>query len=58
MDEIQSRISSRMYAPGFRVPSVRAMAKAMHVSISTVLEAYERLALRLDQVPGSTSPGQ
>lgn len=43
MTEIQSRIASRTYSPGTRLPSVRAQAKAMGVSISTVVEAYERL---------------
>ncbi|QXH53807.1 PLP-dependent aminotransferase family protein [Pseudomonas fakonensis] len=43
MAEIQARIASRTYTPGIRVPSVRAMAQAMQVSVSTVLEAYERL---------------
>ena len=43
MAEIQSRIASRTYTPGARIPSVRAMAQAMQVSVSTVLEAYERL---------------
>jgi len=43
MGEIQSRIAARTYAPGARIPSVRAMAKTMQVSVSTVLEAYERL---------------
>jgi len=43
MAEIQARIASRTYTPGARVPSVRAMAQAMQVSVSTVLEAYERL---------------
>ncbi|QXH44356.1 PLP-dependent aminotransferase family protein [Pseudomonas xanthosomatis] len=43
MAQIQSRIASRTYTPGARVPSVRAMAQAMQVSVSTVLEAYERL---------------
>src|SRR5690606_9992918 len=44
MDEIQSRITSRSYLPGARLPSVRAQAKAMGLSVSTVVEAYERLA--------------
>jgi DNA-binding transcriptional MocR family regulator len=44
MTEIQLRISSRAYLPGARLPSVRAQAQAMHVSVSTVVEAYERLA--------------
>lgn len=43
MAEIQSRIASRAYLPGARLPSVRAQARAMGVSVSTVVEAYERL---------------
>lgn len=44
MAEVQARISSRAYVPGFRLPSVRAQAQALEVSVSTVVEAYERLA--------------
>lgn len=44
MAAIRSRIASRAYLPGMRLPSVRAQAKAMAVSVSTVVEAYERLA--------------
>lgn len=44
MAAIQSRITSRSYLPGMRLPSVRAQAKAMRLSVSTVVEAYERLA--------------
>ncbi|WP_105421042.1 PLP-dependent aminotransferase family protein [Neorhizobium sp. T25_27] len=44
MAEIRSRIAGRGLVPGARLPSVRAFAKAMHVSVSTVVEAYERLA--------------
>ncbi|MCJ9674520.1 MULTISPECIES: PLP-dependent aminotransferase family protein [unclassified Neorhizobium] len=44
MAEIRSRIAGRGLVPGARLPSVRAFAKAMHVSASTVVEAYERLA--------------
>jgi DNA-binding transcriptional MocR family regulator len=44
MDAIRARIASRTYQPGSRLPSVRAQAKAMRLSISTVVEAYERLA--------------
>lgn len=44
MAEVQARISSRAYVPGFRLPSVRAQAQALGVSVSTVVEAYERLA--------------
>lgn len=44
MGAIRSRIASRALAPGARLPSVRAQAQAMGVSVSTVVEAYERLA--------------
>jgi DNA-binding transcriptional MocR family regulator len=42
MGEIQSRIASRTYTPGARIPSVRD-GSGHAVSVSTVLEAYERL---------------
>lgn len=44
MTDIQTRIASRSALPGERLPSVRAQARAMNVSVSTVVEAYERLA--------------
>lgn len=44
MAEIRSRIAGRRLVPGDRLPSVRAFAKTMDVSASTVVEAYERLA--------------
>ncbi|SMF58083.1 DNA-binding transcriptional regulator, MocR family, contains an aminotransferase domain [Xaviernesmea oryzae] len=44
MAEIRSRIAGRGLVPGARLPSVRAFARTMHVSTSTVVEAYERLA--------------
>lgn len=44
MEHIQSRIASRSYAPGMRLPSVRAQARALGLSVSTVVQAYERLA--------------
>ncbi|SCW34942.1 DNA-binding transcriptional regulator, MocR family, contains an aminotransferase domain [Rhizobium mongolense subsp. loessense] len=44
MAEIRSRIAARGLVPGSRLPSVRAFAKTMQVSPSTVVEAYERLA--------------
>ena len=44
METIRSRIASRAYPPGARLPSVRAQALAMRLSVSTVVEAYERLA--------------
>lgn len=43
MAQIRSRIASRTYLPGSRLPSVRAQARAMQFSVSTVVEAYERL---------------
>lgn len=55
MAEVQSRIASRSYLPGARLPSLRAQAQAMRVSISTVVEAYERLAAEgiISSRPGS-----
>ncbi|GAB3457188.1 PLP-dependent aminotransferase family protein [Massilia terrae] len=44
MADIRSRIASRADLPGARLRSVRAQAQAMQVSVSTVVEAYERLA--------------
>lgn len=44
MTSIRQRIAVRSLTPGERLPSVRAMAKSMQVSTSTVVEAYERLA--------------
>jgi DNA-binding transcriptional MocR family regulator len=44
MTEVRSRIASRSYVPGTRLPSVRAQALGMKLSVSTVVEAYERLA--------------
>jgi DNA-binding transcriptional MocR family regulator len=44
MDVIQRRIATRSLAPGEKVPSIRTLAKAMRVSPSTVVEAYDRLA--------------
>lgn len=44
MAEIRSRIAGRSLVPGARLPSVRAFAKTMQVSVSTVVEAYDRLA--------------
>ncbi|TIV67622.1 MAG: winged helix-turn-helix transcriptional regulator, partial [Mesorhizobium sp.] len=44
MGAIRQRIAARTLTPGTRLPSIRAMARAMQVSKSTVVEAYERLA--------------
>ena len=55
MHEIQSRIAARIYVPGARLPSVRAQAQVMGLSVSTVVEAYERLMAEgvLTSRPGS-----
>jgi DNA-binding transcriptional MocR family regulator len=44
MVAISGRIAERSLPPGAKLPSVRAFAKTMQVSVSTVVEAYERLA--------------
>src|SRR5574337_733107 len=40
---VRSRIESRALARGARLPSVRELAAKLHVSKSTVVEAYDRL---------------
>ena len=44
MDAIRRRISTRSLTPGEKLPSIRGLANAMHVSPSTVVEAYDRMA--------------
>ncbi|MGQ3676295.1 aminotransferase-like domain-containing protein [Xanthobacter sp. TB0139] len=44
MDAVRARIHARQFPSGARLPSVRAQARAMGVSVSTIVEAYERLA--------------
>lgn len=44
MTAIRQRIAARILVPGDRLPSIRALARTMRVSTSTVVEAYERLA--------------
>ncbi|MBZ9732261.1 PLP-dependent aminotransferase family protein [Mesorhizobium sp. CA18] len=44
MAAIRQRIAARTLTPGARLPSIRAMARSMQLSKSTVVEAYERLA--------------
>lgn len=41
---IKQRIVSRSLTPGAKLPSIRSLAGTMHVSTSTVVEAYDRLA--------------
>lgn len=43
MSTIRQRISGRGLAVGCKLPSVRSLAKSLHVSVSTVVEAYNRL---------------
>lgn len=44
MAQVRAGIASRTSVPGTRLPSVRAQSRALGVSVSTVVEAYERLA--------------
>jgi DNA-binding transcriptional MocR family regulator len=44
MATVTERITARSLPTGAKLPSVRAFAKTMQVSVSTVVEAYERLA--------------
>ncbi|MEI2264514.1 aminotransferase-like domain-containing protein [Erwinia sp. CGal63] len=44
MEQVQTQIAARAYLPGARLPSVRQQALLSGVSVSTVVEAYERLA--------------
>ncbi len=55
MEAVRTRIAARHLPPGARLPSVRAQARAMTVSVSTVVEAYERLVAEglIQARPGS-----
>lgn len=44
MHMIRSQIAGRSLVPGAKLPSIRSAARAMRVSVSTVVEAYDRLA--------------
>ncbi len=44
MEAIRTRIARRALTTGDRLPSIRAFARTMGVSPSTVVEAYDRLA--------------
>jgi DNA-binding transcriptional MocR family regulator len=44
VDAIRQKVTGRALAPGEKLPSIRRFAKAMGVSPSTVVEAYDRLA--------------
>lgn len=43
MQSVRSRIASRALPSGARLPSVREQARTLNLSVSTVVEAYERL---------------
>ncbi|WP_075215163.1 PLP-dependent aminotransferase family protein [Mongoliimonas terrestris] len=43
MATIHQRIASRCLSAGSKLPSVRSMARSLQVSVSTVVEAYNRL---------------
>ncbi|QDZ12053.1 PLP-dependent aminotransferase family protein [Devosia ginsengisoli] len=43
MATIRQRIAARSLVAGSRLPSVRVLARSMQVSVSTVVEAYNRL---------------
>ncbi|MEH3147856.1 MAG: PLP-dependent aminotransferase family protein [Methylobacterium frigidaeris] len=44
METIRRRMASRALVPGEKLPSIRGLAASLHVSPSTVVEAYDRLA--------------
>ena len=44
IQHIHEQIKNRSLVPGSRLPSVRALAGLLNLSISTIVEAYERLA--------------
>ncbi len=44
IDAVRGRIAARQLLQGTRLPSIRACARSMAVSKSTVVDAYERLA--------------
>ncbi|UFH50939.1 GntR family transcriptional regulator [Pseudomonas sp. KNUC1026] len=43
MDHVNQGIAARIWPAGARLPSVRGQARSLKVSVSTVVEAYERL---------------
>lgn len=43
MEHIRQQVSSRAFAAGERLPSIRRLAEKMQVSPSTIVEAYDRL---------------
>ncbi len=55
MAAVRQRVAARTLARGDKLPSIRATASAMQVSISTVVDAYDRLAAEgvIQSRPGS-----
>lgn len=55
MAAVRKQIASRQTAPGVKLPSIRSLAQRMHVSKSTVVDAYERLVAEgvIQSRPGS-----
>lgn len=55
MRHVSQGIAARTWPAGARLPSVRGQARTLHVSVSTVVEAYERLCAEgvLISRPGS-----
>lgn len=55
MRAVQHRIATRSLTPDDKLPSIRALAATTQVSVSTVVEAYERLAAEgvIHSRPGS-----
>ncbi|WP_151980655.1 aminotransferase-like domain-containing protein [Acinetobacter guerrae] len=43
IDYIDMQLKSRRLTPSMRLPSVRLLAKELHFSVSTIVEAYERM---------------
>ena len=48
MKAIRQQIAARSLVPGDKLPSIRRLAMTLHMSNSTVVEAYERLVAEGD----------
>lgn len=46
IQHINQQINNRSLMPGSRLPSVRALARQLNLSISTIVEGYERLVAK------------
>jgi len=56
ISEIEQQIKNRSLMPGARLPSVRKLANNLGFSVSTVVEAYERL-IALGKIESRTGSG-